>query len=141
MKVDHLPLYRDLPRKDVGHVPDMFGDHLFGLLIREDQTVEVRYTPNTYRITIQYITIDGTTAAEPYTADVQAGEAYRLYAKPIAEYRPLKQRISGTNPGRDEEYTAIYVPEGETAELILMEDYEQASHMEGLGVQTGICFE
>ena len=109
--------------------------------IKEDKTVDVRYTPKTYQVTVEYITIDGTAMAEPYTADVQTGEAYRLYAKPIEGYQPLTQRISGTNPGRDEAYTVFYVPEGETTELIQMRDYEKATGTDHTTMQTGICFE
>ena len=109
--------------------------------ITEDMEVAVRYTPKSYRVTVQYLTLDGKKAAETSQLQVMTGEAYRVYTKPIEGYQPLKMRISGVNPGRDEQYTVIYVPEDEMAGLVMMEDYETAGYVGETCVQIGICFE
>jgi len=108
--------------------------------INEDLVVYVHYVPKAYRLTIRYIFADGTEAAGTYTATVHTGEAYDVASPEIEGYTALRLKVSGTNPGRDEQYTVVYI-EGTLDGLITMEDYEVANGLDTTYVQVGICFE
>ena len=58
----------------------------------------------------------------------------------IPGYRAVKLRISGTNPGKDEVYTVIYVQEDNT-EYIDMDDYETPLNPGFTDIQIGVCLE
>ncbi len=116
--------------------------------ITEDMDVYVRYRPKTYKVTVQYVLADGTKIREPITTDVRFGESYELDSPDIPGYRAVKLKISGTNPGRDEEYTVIYLPVSTEHEdgtggqnLLSIDDYETPLYLETTYVQIGICFE
>lgn len=109
--------------------------------ITGDMEIVIRYTPKTYKMTIQYIYMDGSKAAKTYTADVVTGERTEVTSPEIADYVPLRLKVSETNSGRDEQYTVIYVPEDEYDSLMTIDDYETATNLEVTYVQTGICLE
>ena len=78
-------------------------------IIEEHQTV--------YRLTIYYVYLDGTTAAETYYAQLDAGTEYSVPSPYIAGYTPTMEVVSGTMPARDVEWTVIYIPQpGDTPE-------------------------
>lgn len=108
--------------------------------ITEDMVIYVHYVPKTYRLTIRYAFMDGTEAAGAYMANVHTGETYDVASPVIDGYTALRLSVSGTNPGRDEQYTVIYIP-GTPDNLITLEDYETAIGLESTFVQVGICFE
>ena len=56
-------------------------------------------------------------------------------------YMAQKLKISGTNPGRDEQYTVLYVPVKDAENLVTIEDYETATYLEVTCAQIGICAE
>jgi hypothetical protein len=53
----------------------------------------------------------------------------------------VKQKITGTGKGRDEQYTVIYIPAGKAEGLLSIEDYETPTYLDNTYVQIGICFE
>ena len=104
--------------------------------IYEDTVVYVHYTPERYRLTVNYIYEDGSEAANPYKAVMRAGDAYNILSPDIEGYVPDRTSVLGRNPGRDETYTVIYIPEGTVTE----EDNPQV-HLDKTCIQVGICFE
>lgn len=80
--------------------------------IWEDKLVVVRYKALPQKLIIRYIYPDGKKAHETYEETLLTGDAYNVESPEIEGYIPLRIRIEGTNPGRNEEYTVIYVPEG-----------------------------
>ena len=107
----------------------------------EDLEITVHYIPKTWQLVIHYILPDGTEAAETYTAEIRTGEDYDITSPEIPGYIAVKVRISGTNPGRSEEYTVVYIPAGEYAKITGMDEYEAPTGLEGTWIQNGICFE
>ena len=108
--------------------------------IGEDMTVYVRYTRRANRLTIRYIHLDGTEAADNYTVYMRTGDAYEVESPEIPGYQAVRLKVSGTNGGTNEEYTVLYVPEGEYT-LTSMEDYETPTGLGGTCIQIGICAE
>ena len=107
--------------------------------ITEDITVIVTYIPKTWKLRIRYLTPDGQEIAPPYEQAIKTGEAYDVESPQIEGWVPTHLRISGTNPGRDENYTVIYVPEG-----TVFTDTEIYNEPLGLGdmyLQAGVCAE
>ena len=80
--------------------------------IEEDLTFIVRYTPKTYQLTVKFVFPDGTEASPTYGTAIQTGDPYVVRCPVIPGYRTMIQKITGVNPGRDEAYTVIYVPDG-----------------------------
>lgn len=109
--------------------------------ITEDLVIYVNYTPKDYRLTVHYLHMDGTEAAGTHTETVCAGDSYDVESPSVPGYRALKLRVAGTNPGRDEQYTVIYVPEGAPGDLRSLEDYETPTNLDPTNVQAGICLE
>ncbi len=109
--------------------------------IYEDTVIYVHYTPRVYRLIIHYLFMDGTEAAGTYATEIHAGEAYDVSSPAVEGYRALRASVSGTNPGRDEEYTVFYVPEGDSGEYYDIDSYETPTGLEATSVQIGICTE
>ena len=105
--------------------------------IREDMVIIVRYKPVPQKLTIRYVFLDGTKAAETYSGTVLTGEQYSIESPNIPGYVALKIRIAGTNPGRDEQYTVLYVPEGMT----VVPDPDTPTGLDTTYLQIGICYE
>ena len=105
--------------------------------IYEDMTVIVTYTPREdWNLKIRYIYPDGTEAAPTYSDTLKTGEAYDVLSPVIEGYKTLTLRKSGTNPGRNERYTVIYVPENEE-----LADLPIPLGLERTFMQVGVCFE
>ena len=102
-----------------------------------DMTVIVRYKPLPQKLIIRYIYPDGKKAAETYEKTVLTGEEYDVPSPEIKGYTAIKIRITGVNPGRDEEYTVLYVPEGTKVQP----DHDTALGLETTYLQIGVCFE
>ena len=109
--------------------------------ITEDTVLYVHYTPKTWQMVIHYVYEDGTEAAAPYTAEVLTGEAYDVASPEIPGYTAVPVRINGTNPGRSEEFTVIYVKTVKRPKTVVIEDYETPTGLDGVFAQIGICFE
>lgn len=88
-------------------------------IIEEHQTV--------FRLVVNYIYMDGQSAAPSYTGQLEVGTAYEIPSPEIAGYTPTKALVDGVMPARDVEYTVIYSRRGTTSnpiEFITLEDYE-----------------
>ena len=109
--------------------------------ITEDMVIYVHYIPKTWQIVIHYVYPDGTEAAEPYIAEIKTGEQYDVESPEIPGYIAVPARISGTNPGRGEEFTVVYIPIGEYAKIVSIDDYDMPTGLDGIFVQVGVCFE
>ena len=105
--------------------------------IWEDMVVIVRYKPLPQKLTIYYIYLDGTKAADTYGKTVLTGEEYNVGSPDIPGYVAMRIKVEGKNPGRDEEYTVIYVPEGMT----VIPDPDTPLGLETTYLQIGICYE
>ena len=105
--------------------------------IWEDMTIKVKYTPKINRLDIDYIYPDGSEAAPPYSRDIRTGEEYDIASPEIPGYRALILRVKGTNPGRNEKYTVVYIPEDDQPGP----DYDAGIRLGPLCVQVGICYE
>lgn len=125
--------YRDVSPYYAGHTADI---KVVEGVIYEDTVVYVYYTPEAYKLTINYIYEDGTEAAEPYTATMRAGDEYNILSPDIEGYTTDWRYVSGRNPGRNEIYTVIFVPKG-TA----MEEDAPFGYLDKTCIQIGICFE
>lgn len=108
--------------------------------IQQDMTVIVRFTPKTYRMTIRYIFPDGTEAAPAYEAPVRTGESYDVESPRIRGYRTLRLRIRGVNPGWDETFAVIYIPDDGT-EYSGIDSFDTPLNPGYPDMQTGICSE
>lgn len=105
-----------------------------------------------YHLTIYYVYADGSTAAETYSATLQAGETYYVPSPEISGYTPTISLISGIMPARDLQFRVVYLtlnPDEENPAFRLSEmeklfsllDYETAL---GLGfsiMNIGLCLE
>ena len=105
--------------------------------IWEDKTVIVRYKALPQHLKIKYIYLDGRRAHETYEDTLLTGDPYDVESPPIEGYIALKIRVTGTNPGRDEEYTILYVPEG----TVLPPDHDTPLGLGTTYLQMGICLE
>ena len=104
--------------------------------IEEDMIVVVHYIPKAWTLSIRYIYPDGTEAAAPYEAVVRTDAPYDVESPVIEGYKALTLRVSGTNPGRNEQYTVIYVPEDAEPG-----DLPAPLGLETTSMQAGVCFE
>ena len=109
--------------------------------ITEDMVIYVHYIPKTWQMEIRYIYPNGTEAAEPYTAEIRTGDPYSVESPEIPGYIAMVVRIDGTNPGRGEEFTVVYIPIGEYTKITGMDEYDAPTGLGGTYAQIGICFE
>ena len=110
--------------------------------ITEDMTLVVRYAPVDYTLTVRSVFLDGREAAKPWTGTLHVGDAYDVPSPGIEGYVAVPGRIRGTNPGRDESYTVIYIPEdADIGNLILLEDFDIPLGMGQIYMQEGIGVE
>ena len=105
--------------------------------IDEDTEIIVVYKPKLNKLTVRYRFMDGKPAAETVQQTVRTGDTYEIPSPVIKGYTAVKAKIAGKNPGRDEQYTVLYIPEGWK---IIPEDatplYAGVTQM-----QVGVCFE
>lgn len=104
--------------------------------IEEDMIVKVRYVPKTWILKIRYILPDGSEVAATYQTPIKTGEKYDVASPAVPGYKPVYLRKAGVNPGRDEEYTVLYVPENQE-----LEDLPTPMGLGWTVMQIGICFE
>ncbi|MBR3595860.1 MAG: InlB B-repeat-containing protein, partial [Clostridia bacterium] len=67
-----------------------------GTMGTDDVTVEVTYTVNSYKLTINYVYANGTEAAESHTADVNYGTDYSVVTPEIVGYTADIKVVEGT---------------------------------------------
>ncbi len=104
--------------------------------IEKDMTVTVNYRPKEWDLKIRYIFQDGGVAAPSYQEKLLTGEKYDVESPEIEGYKTRILRIEGTNPGRNEQFTVIYIPEYEK-----LGDEPTPLGLEQTFMQVGVCFE
>ena len=110
--------------------------------ITEDKLVIVRYVPLDYTLSVDYVFLDGSPAAPSHIQTLHIGDSYDVASPELEGFRALTLSIRGTNPGRDEQYTVVYVPEdADISGLQNMGDYETSLGLERVFTQVGICVE
>ncbi len=79
-------------------------------VIIEDTVIDVYYTRRPVHLTIYYQFMDGTTAANTYTATHWPGDAYDVASPVIEGYTATRARVDGIMPNRDAEFVVWYLP-------------------------------
>lgn len=119
-------------------------------IIEEHQTI--------YRLTIYYVYLDGTTAAETYYDQLDAGTDYSVLSPEIEGYIATMLLVSGTMPARDVEWTVIYIPSEQeqktedgtdnpiyyfngSNQITTIDDYETPLGLGASNMNVGICVE
>ena len=146
MEILPSAVFQHLPGDDYYVVSPQLPGYLVDIeivegVITEDMHVYVHYTREPNQLIIHYLLPDGTEAAADYTATLLTGEPYNVHSPEIPGYTAVRLRIAGTNPGRDEQYTVLYVPEDGSTTVTTLEDYETPTHLEATYIQMGICLE
>lgn len=108
--------------------------------ITEDLIIVITYTPKVYQLTVNYIFADGTEAAPAYKTEVRTDEAYTVFSPKIPGYKTKRLKIKGVNPGRDEGYTVIYLPEDQEG-YANIDEYDTPLNPGFNDLQVGVCAE
>ncbi|MBO7364719.1 MAG: MucBP domain-containing protein, partial [Lachnospiraceae bacterium] len=91
--------------------------------LTKDTEYDVHYTRTEYTLTILYQYEDGTTAADTYTATLNAGSAYSVTSPVIDGYHTNLTIVEGTMPARNVTVTVIYVKNPNVPNLITIDDF------------------
>ena len=75
-----------------------------------------------------------------YEQQIRTDEAYDVESPEIEGWKPVRLRVTGVNPGRDEYYTVLYVPEDWT-DYKDMDDYNTPLDLGEYSLQIGVCAE
>ncbi len=105
--------------------------------ILEDTVVTIVYKPKEYMLTIRYRMLDGTEVREPIRVTIRTGEEYDYESPEIPGYIAIRMRVKGSNPGRDEQYTVLYVREDSKP----IPEEKTPLFPGTTQIQMGICFE
>ena len=89
-----------------------------------------------YLLTIHYRYQDGRVAGDTYTHVYKAGDVYDVLSPAIPDYRAVPVRVTGVMPGRDVEYTVIYIPED-----LIPEDPDTPLGLGEVTINVGECLE
>ena len=108
--------------------------------ITEDMIVIVRYIPKEYDLRVRYRLPDGTEVVPPYGQRIHTGEEYNIESPQIDGYKPVILAVTGVNPGRDEYYTVIYVPE-DYDDFVGMDHWDEPMGLGETTFQIGLCAE
>ncbi len=98
----------------------------------------------TYRLTIYYIYLDGSTAAPTYTEQLDTGTEYNVPSPEIPGYTPTIPVVRGVMPARDVEYTVIYIPTDDPdnyTPFISINEYETPLGLGTIIMNVGVCIE
>ena len=108
--------------------------------IDKDMQVIVTYTPRIWTLQVCYRKIDGTDTGFVHEQQIHTDEAYDVESPEIEGWKPLRMKISGANPGRDEYYTVIYVPDDWT-DYKDMDDFNTPLDLGEYYLHIGVCAE
>jgi hypothetical protein len=127
--------------------------------ITADTTLNVYYTVNSYNLTVNYVYMDGSQAAQTYTAAVAYGTAYSVTSPAVEGFTPNNAVVEGTMPARDVIHTVIYTaipapaqpdapavapaaaPAVEHIPLVILEDYDTPLGIPNLSLCAGEEYE
>jgi len=76
--------------------------------------LEVYYTRNSYKLTVEYVMADGTTPPEEYTAEYKYGEAYSVTSPIVIGYTADRLAVEGIMPAEDVTEKVVYTPNDDT---------------------------
>ncbi len=97
---------------------------------------------NPYNLTVYYIYEDGSTAwPTHYETGLWPGTPYDVVSPVIPGYVATIQRVSGTMPYHNVEYTVIYVPRDSARRLIDLDEYETPLGLGEIQIHVGVCYE
>ena len=104
--------------------------------------------PENHTLTVRYRFLNGDQAAPTYTGTYAEGSAYNVTSPTINGYTATPLRVTGVMPGRDVEYTVIYIPgtfgpatRGTPEDLTVIDNYGTPLGVNGAYIDTGDCFE
>lgn len=92
---------------------------------------------NEYTLTVFYRFLDGSTAAPTITGVYRKGDPYDILSPVIEGYKATLLRIAGNMPGRNVEFTVIYVPD----DLVLIEEIDTPLGLGRVVANVGDCLE
>jgi hypothetical protein len=105
--------------------------------ITENMEITIVYRAKVNTLTIRYRLTDGTEIRAPYRQTVKTGEKYDIISPVIPGYKASMLRVAGTNHGRDEEYTVLYIPE----DWVIITEPDTPLYAGETQIQIGICEE
>ena len=105
--------------------------------VTEDLEFTIVYRAKVNTLTIRYRLTDGTEISAPYQQTVKTGETNEINSPVIPGYKASILKVSGTNNGRDEEYTVLYIPE----DWVIITEPETPLYAGETQIQIGICEE
>ena len=120
-----------------GYEPDIY--RVTGVMEKQDMVYDVIYTANEYKLTVEYIYLDGSEAAPTYTETLKAGDEYYVESPVIDGYRASTKVVEGRMPARDVKYTVVYIPRGRG--YIIIDDYDTPLGIGNVHLNAGECFE
>ena len=119
-------------------------------VITEDVVYNVIYKPVEYQLTVKYIYANGETAFPTHSEQLKYGDEYHVISPELEGYVVSREVVSGVMPGRDVEYTVIYIgvgPDGGngngrgTGGAIIIDEYGVPLGLGDVEVNVGDCFE
>jgi len=113
-------------------------DKVKGIVGETDLVVDVIYSANEHKLTIEYIYKDGTPAAPAYTDSLKVHDEYEVESPEIDGYRPNKAVVKGHMPPHDVKITVIYMKKGN---YTVIDDYETPLGLGNVNLNAGECFE
>lgn len=100
-------------------------------------TQETPTDEDEYSLTIYYIYLNGTTAAETHYSVHQAGDAYDVVSPAIPGYKPTMLHVSGIMPAMDQVFTVIYIPD----DLEIIDDSDTPLGIGQVFMNVGDCLD
>ena len=79
-----------------------------GTMPADNVEVLVTYKANTYKVTVNYVYSDGTTASETKTVDVKYKDLYTVKSPAVEGYTADQLTVSGTMPAKNVDVTVTY---------------------------------
>ena len=79
-----------------------------GTMPADNVEVPVTYKANTYKVTVNYVYSDGTTASETKTVDVKYKDLYTVKSPAVEGYTADQPTVSGTMPAKNVDVTVTY---------------------------------
>ena len=138
----------DIPETEITEVIPENGDEpvvIPGIDIIPDpeEVIELQEELQTiYHLTIQYVYLDGTTAAETYSEVLPSGMSFSIPSPEIEGYIPFLQLVSGVMPSCNLQYVVIYISEEAGLEdLFSLFDLEIPVGLGFVVDNTGVCSE
>ena len=119
-----------------GYTPDV--QVVKGVVGNGDVVIDVIYTADDYKLTINYIYENGEQAAPKHEETLKIGDKYEVTSPSISGYWPSTKVVKGKMPARDLTVTVIYKQNGN---YITINDYNDPLGLGNVNLNAGDCFE